>query len=308
MSYKLLSFASKENKIRAGLLIGDIVHDVEQLTGNAHYATVLGILEDWEHAEAILAKASASPPADEGAPLASVTLHAPILYPGQIFAAGANYQDHIDEMVRQGVVEAGPNAKQAGERPWHFIKVSRSGVVGPGAVLPLPSHSAKVDWEIELAVVIGKKARNVPVESAMEYVAGYTIANDLSARDFVFRKGTPPDSPFYHDWIGSKNFDGACPMGPWIVPASDIPDPMNLSMKLWVDEVIRQDSSTRHMIFNIAEQIAELSARVTLNPGDVIMTGTPDGVGMGCNIFLKPGQQLRLWIEHIGELQHGFTA
>lgn len=306
MTYKILSFVSGDGGVRAGVLVGDAVHDAAALTGNARYATVLGILEDWDAAQATLAEAVKSP--GLGAPLASVVLRAPILYPGQIYAAGANYQDHIDEMVRQGAAPAGPNAKQAGGRPWHFVKVARSGVVGPGSVLPLPSYSAMVDWEIELAVVIGKAATNVPVERAMDYVAGYTIANDLSARDFVVRSTAPPGSPFHFDWIGAKNFDGACPMGPWITLAADVPDPMNLSMKLWIDDAIVQDSSTRHMIFDIAEQIAELSARVTLYPGDVILTGTPDGVGMGRNVFLRPGQQLRLWIEHLGELRHGFTA
>jgi 2-keto-4-pentenoate hydratase/2-oxohepta-3-ene-1,7-dioic acid hydratase in catechol pathway len=141
----------------------------------------------------------------------------------------------------------------------------------------------------------------------LDHVAGYTIANDLSARDFVVRDGIEANSPFRFDWIAHKGFDGACPLGPWIVPARDIPDPQRLGLKLWVDDEEMQNSNTRHMIFSVAEQIEELSARVTLHPGDLILSGTPSGVGMGRNVFLKSGQRLRLWIENIGELHHGFS-
>jgi len=171
----------------------------------------------------------------------------------------------------------------------------------------LPPYSRKVDWEIELAVVIGKAASRVPAARALEYVAGYTIANDLSARDFVVREGIAPDSPFRFDWISHKGFDGACPLGPWITPARAISDPQALGLKLWVDDVLMQDSSTKYMIYSVAEQIEELSARLTLQPGDLILTGTPAGVGMGRNVFLQAGQNLRLWIEQIGELRHGFS-
>ncbi|HDR9872829.1 TPA: FAA hydrolase family protein [Burkholderia cenocepacia] len=307
MTYKLLSYALPTGEIRAGLLINGKIYDAANLANDKRFSTVLDILEIWEEAQPTLTRVSASPSID-GVPLRSAQLHAPILYPGQIYAAGANYKDHIEEMIKRGIPPLGPNAKEAGGRPWHFIKASRSGVVGTGVTLPLPPHSSKVDYEIELAVVIGKTATNVGIEAAMDYVAGYTIANDLSARDFVLRSEYMPGSPFHYDWIGAKNFDGACPMGPWIVPAAQMPNPMDLEMKLWIDETMYQNSSTKNMIFNIAEQIAELSARVTLNPGDVIMTGTPDGVGMGRDMYLKPGQQLRLWIENIGELRHGFSA
>jgi 2-keto-4-pentenoate hydratase/2-oxohepta-3-ene-1,7-dioic acid hydratase in catechol pathway len=228
------------------------------------------------------------------------------LYPGQIWAAGANYQDHIDEVAEGGEYVA-TNAKKIGGRPWHFGKSSRSAIIGHGAQRPLPYYSKMVDWEIELAVVIGRTASRVSAAEALSYVAGYTIANDLSARDFVVREGIAADSPFRFDWLSHKGFDGACPLGPWITPASAITDPQKLDLKLWIDDQLMQNSNTRHMIFSVAEQIEEISARVTMHPGDVILTGTPSGVGMGRGIFLKPGQQLRLWIESIGELRHGFT-
>jgi 2-keto-4-pentenoate hydratase/2-oxohepta-3-ene-1,7-dioic acid hydratase in catechol pathway len=135
--------------------------------------------------------------------------------------------------------------------------------------------------EIELTAVIGKPGRNIRVEDALQHVAGYTIANDISARDLGRRPEAAAGSPFSFDWTGQKCFDGACPIGPWIVPADDIPDPQNLSLKLWVNDVIKQDSNTSEMIFTLAEQIAQLSIGMTLYPGDLILTGTPAGVGQG---------------------------
>ena len=124
----------------------------------------------------------------------------------------------------------------------------------------------------------------------------------MSARDLGFREPLPPQNPFRTDWLAHKSFDGSCPLGPWIVPASEIGDPQNLGLKLWVNDVLKQDSNTGKMIFTLAEQIAQLSSRITLHPGDVILTGTPAGVGAGRGEFLKPGDVVRLWIEKIGTL------
>src|ERR1700733_10171416 len=127
------------------------------------------------------------------------------------------------------------NAKKAGGRPWFFGKTSRSAVIGTGSIRPLPAYSQKVDWEIELAVVIGRTASRVAAKDALSYLAGYTIANDLSARDFVARGSVEADSPFRFDWISHKGFDGALPLGPWITPARYIPEPQALDLKLWID-------------------------------------------------------------------------
>jgi 2-keto-4-pentenoate hydratase/2-oxohepta-3-ene-1,7-dioic acid hydratase in catechol pathway len=304
MSYRLLTYAGAGGP-RAGVLAGETIFDAQALSNRPDYATVLGILEDWQTAGAFFtAMLGSGIPDVSGTALATAELHAPILYPGEIWAAGANYQDHIAEMSEGEF--AAVNAKKIGGRAWHFNKSSRGAVIGHGATFPLPEYSHKVDWEIELAVVIGHRASKVRAVDAMDYVAGYTIANDLSARDYVVRDGIAPDSPFRFDWLSHKGFDGACPMGPWIVPANAIADPQDLDMKLWVDDELMQNSNSRHMIFSIAEQIEEISARVTMYPGDVILTGTPSGVGMGRGVFLKPGQKLRLWIEKIGELEHHF--
>jgi 2-keto-4-pentenoate hydratase/2-oxohepta-3-ene-1,7-dioic acid hydratase in catechol pathway len=159
-----------------------------------------------------------------------------------------------------------------------------------------------VDWEAELTAVIGRPARDVSIEDALGHVAGYTVANDLSARDFTKRPHIADNSPFKYDWLSQKCFEDACPVGPWIVPAETIPDPQNVGIKLWVNDVIKQDSHTSKMIFTLAEQISHLSTRVTLQPGDLILTGTPAGVGLARKEFLKAGDVVKVWVEGVGTL------
>jgi len=311
MPYKLLSYQAGRTA-RAGVLVADTVYDAAKVTGVADHASVLGMLEDWGRARRLLAQAAKRLEAGrgraKGIPLTRVKLLAPVLYPGNIYCAGANYTDHMAEMARAQGQAPGPNMKELGEKPWHFVKSSRSAVVGPGAKVKLPVYSQMVDWEVELAAVIGRAARDVSVEKALDCVAGYTIADDLSARDVMRRDKNPATSPFHYDWLSQKCFDGACPLGPWIVPASDIPYPQNLALKLWVNDKVMQDSHTGKMIFSTAEQIAMLSSRVTLYPGDLILTGTPAGVGMPRRTFLKAGDTVKLWIEGIGDLTHTMTS
>ena len=311
MPYKLLSFRVGQGA-RAGVLLGDTVYDAAKITGVVAHSSVLGMLEDWSRVRRLLARASkqieSGKARSRGVPLKRVRLLAPVLYPGAIYCAGANYTDHMAEMARAQGQTPGPTMKELGEKPWHFVKTSRSSVVGPGARVKLPAYSQMVDWEVELAAVIGKVARDVPVERALEYVAGYTIANDLSARDVMRRDKNPATSPFHYDWLSQKCFDGSCPLGPWIVPADEVPDPQNLGLKLWVNERLMQDSNTSKMIFDTAEQIAMLSSRVTLQPGDLVLTGTPAGVGVPRRVFLKPGDTVKLWIDGIGELSHTMAS
>jgi 2-keto-4-pentenoate hydratase/2-oxohepta-3-ene-1,7-dioic acid hydratase in catechol pathway len=238
--------------------------------------------------------------AAQGSDLAAARLLAPVLYPSAIYCAGANYTDHVVNMCRRLGIEPDPDPHTLGLNPWHFLKAARATVVGHGARVSLAS--ANMDWEAELALVIGTQARNLPLDRALDCVAGYTIGNDLSARDLARRPHIAETSPFKYDWIGQKNFDGACPLGPWIVPAADVGDPQNLSIKLWVNGVLKQNSSTRQMIFTAAEQITYLSARITLYPGDIILTGTPAGVGAERGEFLSRGDEVRITIERVGEL------
>jgi 2-keto-4-pentenoate hydratase/2-oxohepta-3-ene-1,7-dioic acid hydratase in catechol pathway len=301
MGYRLATYAADNaDTPRAGLVIGEEIFDAAALTGHAGDATVLGILEDWAAAQERLARAAAAP--GKGRPLADARLLAPIRWPSAIYCAGANYADHAAEMARAQNRPPPPDPHTLGLKPWHFIKAGRSTLAAPGETVAITGLSQTMDWEIELAAVIGRPAKNVPLAQALDHIAGYTIANDLSARDMGRRAGVPDDSPFKFDWVAHKNFDGSCPLGPWIVPASDIPDPQQLGLKLWVNDVVKQDSNTGKMIFSIAEQIAHLSSRITLNPGDVVLTGTPSGVGAARKEFLKAGDEVKLWIEHIGTL------
>ena len=241
-------------------------------------------------------------PSSGGRPLAEVTLHAPLLYPGTIYCAGANYTDHVAEMARAQNLPPPPDPRSLGLKPWFFLKPARSTVVGPGARVMRPRGCQKLDWEAELVAVIGTPARDVPAEDALRYVAGYTVANDLSARDLFRRTQLPPTSPFHYDWAAHKGFDGSCPLGPWITPARDVPDPQKLDIRLWVNGAIKQDSNTSQMIYSVAEQISHLSSLATLHPGDIVLTGTPAGVGSPRNEFLQPGDHVEVEIDGLGRL------
>jgi 2-keto-4-pentenoate hydratase/2-oxohepta-3-ene-1,7-dioic acid hydratase in catechol pathway len=303
---------------RAGLVIGDRVFDVASLLSargdlpaNAAPVSVLQTLRRWREWHPRFRDFALS--AQDGAPreasvaLSEVQLHAPILYPGAIFCAGANYRDHVQEMSRALNLPEEPDPHELGLKPWHFIKPSIACVRGPGATIALPAYSNKVDWEAEIAVVIGQPCRNVSIERALDYAAGLTIVNDLSARDHLRRQGVADGSPFRFDWVSQKAFDGALPAGPWICPIDDIGDTGALGIRLWVNDELMQDSSSSNLIFTMAEQIAHLSTRLTLQPGDLIATGTPAGCGSARGRFLKPGDRVRVWVENIGELTHEFT-
>jgi 2-keto-4-pentenoate hydratase/2-oxohepta-3-ene-1,7-dioic acid hydratase in catechol pathway len=310
--YKLATYQSSDGA-RAGVIIGDQVFDAAALTGKPAYASVLGILADWRTADAALRKAAAglgkSPGKGRGKsrvksrPLARTKLLAPVRFPSAIYCAGSNYADHAAEMAARDNRPPPPDPHTLGLKAWHFLKAARS-LADPGSRVKISGYSQQMDWEIELAAVIGRTAKDVPADKALGYVAGYTIANDLSARDRGRRANMPDASPFKWDWTKHKTFEGSCPLGPWIVPASDIGDPQKLGLKLWVNGVLKQDSNTSEMIYTLAEQIEQLSAGMTLYPGDIILTGTPAGVGAGRGEFLKAGDIVKLWIEKLGEIEN----
>lgn len=305
-SYKLVSYQSLQGA-RAGVVIGEDVFDTAELTGRPDYATVLSILNDWDNADDALRAAAARATGRQAVgSLARTALLAPVLWPSGIYCAGANYTDHMLEMAKVVNTRPEPDPHNQGLKPWHFIKASRC-VAAPNAVVKLPTYSQKVDWEVELAAVIGRQAKDVALDQALSHIAGYTVANDLSARDVMKRAPVPDTSPFKFDWLSQKCFDSSCPIGPWIVPARDLPDPQNLSVKLWVNDVIKQDSHTSQMIFTLAEQISHLSTRMTLYPGDIVLTGTPAGVGMARGEFLKPGDVVKAWVEGIGSLSNAMA-
>ncbi len=295
-SLRLITFQAATGP-RAGIARDDRFFDAADATGRAEDAAVLTILENWDSAWPRLTRIADE--ARDWRPLAGVTLLPPVHRPVTIYCAGANYSDHVARMAKKLGIAPDPDPHELGLNPWHFLKPSRT-AVGDGAVVS--TRSKGLDWEAELAVVIGRTARDVPVGSALDVVAGYTIANDLSARDLSRRPHISDVSPFKFDWVGQKCFDGCCPLGPALVPAGEIADPQALWIKLWVDGALRQDSSTSRMIFTVAEQIAHLSSRLTLHPGDVILTGTPMGVGAETGEALRGGEVIRIEIEGLGRL------
>ncbi|MFN3350085.1 fumarylacetoacetate hydrolase family protein [Pseudorhodoplanes sp.] len=303
--YRLISYADDQGKPVAGVLIAGRVIRASSALGGA-FATVLDIIKSWDETHPRLAALCDDTSIErQGAPLSSVRLFAPILYPGAFYCAGANYWDHLNEMAAIAKQTTGRDvhvAKPA--EPWFFLKTAAGSIIGDGAPARLPSFSKQVDWEAEIAAVIARPTRNISEQDALSAVAGYVIVNDLSARDLMKREG----SIFVYDWIGQKCFEDAAPMGPWLTPSAYISDPNNLSIKLWVNGVLKQDSNTSKMVHNIAEQIAYLSRHITLQPGDVIATGTPAGVGLPKGEFLKAGDIVNIEIAELGTLTNTMIA
>lgn len=253
--------------------------------------TVVALFDQWPAHAATLQQLAAHCEPGAGLAPADVRLLAPLRYPGKILCAGANYYDHLAEMGM-------PGAKKEDQRLFFFMKPPRNAVVGPGATVHMPINTKAFDWEIELAAVIGKTARNVSVEDALSHVAAYTVAIDFSARDH----NRAPETFYKLDWVAGKANDTCCPLGPRLVPASAIGNPQDIGLKLWVNGQIKQDGRSSQMIFSIAEQIATASRIMTLDPGDVLLTGTPAGVGSPKQTFLSVGDQVDAEIEGIGRL------
>lgn len=228
----------------------------------------------------------AVPPAASGppVPLADAELLAP-LSPGTLLGIGLNYRDHAAE-----------TGAALPSQPLLFAKLVSS-VTGPSGEVVRPGYTDELDYEGELAVVIGRPARDVPAARALQHVFGYAVMNDLSARD---RQRAEPQ------WIRAKGGDGFAPFGPWITTADEVPDPQGLSIRTWVNGDLRQDGTTRDMVFSVAELIAFCSSSFTLRPGDVITTGTPAGVGVARDpkTFLQPGDRVRVEIPELGVLEH----
>lgn len=251
---------------------------------------VTDLFTDWDRSRAALDKAAAAV-RDEDKVLANAERLAPLLYPGKVLCAGANYYDHLKEM---GV----PDTRKEAQRLFFFFKPSRNAVVGEGATVHMPIGTNSFDWEIELAAVIGRRARAVKAENALSHIAGYTIGIDFSARDH----NRAPETFYKLDWVAGKAHDTCCPLGPRFVPASAIADPQNIPLKLSVNGAVKQDGRTTDMIFSVAEQIEILSRIMTLDPGDVLLTGTPAGVGAPKQTFLSVGDRVDAEIEGIGRL------
>jgi 2-keto-4-pentenoate hydratase/2-oxohepta-3-ene-1,7-dioic acid hydratase in catechol pathway len=297
---KILTFTAAAGPARAGVLLDDYVVDVAALgaeIGVELPSTTAPIISDGAVLESVRDAVSGgleSLPAAVVHKLADVTLTAPSR-PTKIVGVGLNYVEHVAESARTlDTDESRPT------RPVLFSKPATA-VVGPGEpILHNAALTEQLDWECELAVVIGKPASRVSADEALDYVFGYSIVNDISARD-QRRSG---------QWFFSKGQDSYAPFGPWIVTADEIDDPQNLDFKLTVNGVQMQSDNTRNMLFRIASLIEDISSGVTLQPGDVIATGSAQGVGAAQvpPQFLQPGDLVELTIEKIGVLSNPVVA
>ncbi len=281
---KLLRYSVGTGPVRLGKLVGEMVVDISGAAPASGHS-MRRVLEHFEVLRPALETADG-----ERLRLTDVVLHAPIDDPQKFLAIGMNYQAHADEAAAAGV----PVPKS---QLWFNKQVSC--ITGPYSAVDVPRDSEKVDYEAELAFVIGKACRHVARADALGVVAGYMVANDVTARDWQFR------SPTYT--LG-KSFDTHGPIGPWLTTADEVPDPHALEMVLTLNGEERQRSSTGDMIYNIADQIAYLSTVMTLLPGDVISTGTPSGVGIASNRFMVPGDVVRVEITGLGAIENRFVA
>jgi 2-keto-4-pentenoate hydratase/2-oxohepta-3-ene-1,7-dioic acid hydratase in catechol pathway len=280
---KLATFSHGGEKL-VGLVVEDHLLPLRQADGFP--ADMRSIIEQWNVLER---KASVRLTAGtDRIPLSDVTLHAPVENPRKILAIGLNYKDHIAES----------GLPTPTEQVW-FAKTSNT-IVGPFDTVQVPKASSAVDYEVELVAVIGSRVRHVSVTDARKCIFGYCVGNDVSVRDWQF--ATP-------QWILGKSFDTHGPMGPFITTAGDIRDPHRLAIRSFLNGELRQSSNTAHLLFNLWEQIAHLTKAMTLEPGDVIFTGTPGGVGWASSPrrVLTEGDVVRCDIEELGAIENRFA-
>ena len=255
---------------------------------------MLALIAGGDGALAALAEVVAAAPEDALLPLDTVELRAPIPRPRKnILCVGRNYAEHAAESLRA----IGQEVKLP-EFPNIFTKAVTA-VTGPTSEIVIdPAVSERIDWEVELAVIIGTGGRGIAREDALRHIWGYTILNDVSARDIQNRAGV--------QWFLGKSLDGSCPMGPWIVTADELRDPTNLRLRLLVNGIVKQEDTTAHMIFDIPTLLADISRGMTLEPGDILATGTPSGVGFARTPpeFLRPGDLMESEIEGIGTMRN----
>lgn len=255
-------------------------------------------LPDWDRWCGVVREVTGDGDPGKGGPADSgwqdeteVTFMAAVTDPPTIYCAAANYSDHTKEM-RGG--EDGPEAQS----PMFFVGTPAS-LAGHRQEVVRPAGCERLDWEVELAVVISRDAKDVAAADTPGVIAGYSVANDISLRDFSRRT----DYPFFPDWLRSKSYAGCLPLGPAVIPAAAMPDPMRLDLSLTVNGERRQESSTENMIFPVAEQIEYLSHIAPLRAGDVILTGTPAGTGRAWDTFLSPGDVMVAEIQGLGRLE-----
>ena len=273
---KLVTYSTGEGAPRVGYIEDGRIHAL----GGA------SLLEYIVHGR----DAERQPPEEEAVPLEEARLHAPLARPGKIVAIGLNYEDHAAE-----------TGAEIPDKPIVFAKYANT-IIGPGEAITIPPMIEQADYEAELAVIIGRTARNVSESEALDHVFGYANANDVSSRDLQFSEGG--------QWTRSKSIDTFLPIGPYVATRDEIPDPQNLYIRAILNGEVVQDGTTSRMIFSVAELVSFLSQGMTLVPGDVIMTGTPPGVGSARDpqVWLKDGDEVTIEIEGLGALTNPVQA
>jgi len=300
---RILSYAH-DGALRLGaLLSGERVLDLTNVypsalafleAGEIGMSAVLSAVERAERGEAL---------AGPVRPLSAVRLKPPVPQARKLLALAGNYQEHIREGGR-------PTHAKEETYPYLFMKPPSTCLVGPEDPVPYPKIARKLDYEGELVIVIGRRGKHIPVGDAYRHVAGYTIMNDISERALASKE--PPraerERDKFFDWLVGKWFDGAAPCGPWLVTHDEIEDPHALRLRTRVNGETRQDDSTAAMIFSVPEIVAFASRVLTLEPGDLIATGTPSGVGNARGAYLQPGDTVEVEIQGIGQLRNTLVA
>ena len=277
-------------------------------------ASLLGLLEQWDESFPRIEELArfAAGERENIADVAPATLRylPPVLRPGKILHSAANYREHVAEMAAYNVSGGNndPNARFAGEKsraePYLFLKAS-SALTGPYDDIVLPEGEHQIDWEAELAVVIGRRGRRIAAAHAMDHVAGFMVANDVTCRDMLWREDR---KNFKTDWLASKSHDGFEPIGPLFVPRPYVENPGNLRITLTLNGVTKQDGRTGDMIFSAEEQIEFASRFMTLEPGDIFVTGTVGGVGQATGEFLAAGDVMETEVHGVGKLRNRIVA
>ena len=288
--WSLVSYRATGGGEGAGALLGDRVVELPLAASG-----VFELILRWQEVEPVLRAFDPS----QAREIPGAALLLALRFPRKLICAGANYHSHVKEMGIQ---------RQAGARPYFFLKPPTTTLIGPGEAIAIPSDpAAKVDWEAELAIVIGTGGKRIAASEALSHVAGYSALNDISLRG-PHRVPNPIAEPFAWDWLASKGADRSAPFGPGIRPAFLVADPQRLALRLWVNGELKQEGNTADMIDGVAALVAAASDLMTLEPGDVIATGTPNGVGMPRGEFLRPGDVVELEIADFGRLSNPVVA
>jgi len=286
MSWSLVAVKSGSRIRTAALAHDGSIHEIDILPANI---TPIDVMRNWaEYGETLRDWDIGGSPT-----LADVAIDQPLRFPNKLICIGANYRDHRAEMSA--------DAEGAKARPFFFLKPPTTALIGPGEPISIRSEADRVDWEAEIAIVIGKGGRFIKKEDALGSIAGITLANDISARG-VHHQPDAVAPPFSYDWLASKAQDGFCPLGPGILPIWFVDDVEDVPFSLSVNGEQQQSSTTAYTVTSVLDQVVAASEWMTLEPGDVILTGTPAGVGAARGLSLKDGDEVVVSSPLIGDL------